>query len=105
VIQDFDEDFVDDLALGLDEDLGPMAGSILTSNAPTTFERVVALAIANLEAMVTWELLKAQLMLNQMFWIPHNRISFLVFFVVNVCSKFSTTIIQTMHFVICHFVS
>jgi hypothetical protein len=58
VIQDFDEDFVDDLALGLDEDLGPMAGSILTSNAPTTFERVVALAIANLEAMVTWELLK-----------------------------------------------
>ncbi len=58
MIQDFDEDFVDDLALGLDEDLGPMAGSILTSNAPTTFERVVALAIANLEAMVTWELLK-----------------------------------------------
>jgi hypothetical protein len=68
VIQDFDEDVVDDLALGLDEDLGSMASSILTSNAPTTFESIVALvSIANLDAMVTWEILKAQLMLNQMF--------------------------------------
>ncbi len=105
MIQDFDEDVVDDLALGLDENLGPMAGSILTSNAPTTFESIVALGTANLEAMVKWELLKAQLTLNQMFWISHYRISFLVFFVVNDCSKFSTTTIQTMHFVICHFIS
>ncbi len=105
MIQDFDEDVVDDLAVGLDEDLGPMAGSILTSNAPTTFESIVALGIANLEAMVTWELSKAQLTLNQIFGIPNNRISFLVFFVVNDCSKFSTTTIQTMHFVNCHFVS
>jgi hypothetical protein len=37
VIQDFDEDVVDDLALRLDENLGPMAGSILTSNAPHYF--------------------------------------------------------------------
>ncbi len=42
------------LALGLDEDVGPMAGSILTSNAPTTnFESIVALGTRNLEAMVT----------------------------------------------------
>ncbi len=105
MIEDFDEDVVDDLALGLDEDLGPMASSILTSNACTTFESIVTLGIANLEAMVTSELLKAQLTLNQMFWNSHNRISFLVFFVVNDCSKFSTTTIQTMHFVICHFIS
>jgi hypothetical protein len=41
------------LALGLDEDVGPMAGSILTSNAPTTFESIVTLGTTNLEAMVT----------------------------------------------------
>jgi hypothetical protein len=70
VIQDFDEDVVDDLAFGLDEDLGLMAGSILTSNAPTTFESIVALGTANLEAMVTCELLKAKLTLDQMFWNP-----------------------------------
>lgn len=105
MIEDFDEDVVDDLTLGLDEDLGPMAGSILTSNAPTTFESNVALGTPHSEAMATWELLKAQLMLNQMFWISHDRISFLVFFVVNDCSEFSTTTIQTMHFVICHFIS
>jgi hypothetical protein len=50
--------------------------------------------------------LKTQLTLNQKLWIPHHMLFFpLHFFIVNDINKVPPTIVQTMCYVISHFVS
>jgi hypothetical protein len=71
----FDDDGVNEMALGLDEVLGLVVGLISTSSAPTPFENIATPSTSNLEVEATRELLKVQLNLNQKAWIPHSRTS------------------------------
>jgi hypothetical protein len=102
----FDDDGTNEMALGSDEVLGLVVGSISTPSTPTPFESIATPSTSNPKAKTTWELLKAQLSLNQKAWILHNMTSLLWhFFVVDVGSKFNLTFFQTMCCSICHFVS
>jgi hypothetical protein len=73
---------------------------------PTPSKSIATPSTSNLEAEVTWELLNAQLSLNQKAWILHNM-TFLPrrFFVVNDGNKPNPTFFQTMHCTICHSIS
>jgi hypothetical protein len=57
------------------------------------------------EVEITWEVLKVQLTLNQQAWVLHHRLSLpWHFFVVNDGKKPNPLTIQTMHFLVCHYV-
>ncbi len=59
MVHGFDDDGANEMALGLDEVLGLVVGSISTPSTPTPFESIVTPSTSNLEAKVAWELLKA----------------------------------------------
>jgi hypothetical protein len=69
----FDDDGVNEVALGSNEVLGLVVGLISTPSTPTLSESIETPIMSNPKAEVVWELLKAQLGLNQKAWIPHNR--------------------------------
>jgi hypothetical protein len=75
MVADFDNDGANEMTLGSNEVLRPMAISISTPSAPTPFESIITPNTSNLETEVAWELLKVQLNLNQKAWIPHNKTS------------------------------
>ncbi len=52
----FDDDGANEMALGLDEVLGLVVGSISTPNAPTPFESITTPSTSNPKVKVTWEL-------------------------------------------------
>jgi hypothetical protein len=54
----FDDDGVNEMALGSYEVSRPIVGSISMPNAPTLFESITTPSTSNLEAKATWELLK-----------------------------------------------
>jgi len=99
----FDDDGVNEMALGSNEVSGLVVGSISTPSTPTPSKSIATPSTSNLEIEVAWELLKVQLSLNKKTWIPHSR-TYLPrhFFVVNDGSKPNPTFSQTMCCIICH---
>jgi len=58
----------------LAEVLGPMVGSISTLNGltPNAFENIKTFNNLDVKTKTTWEVLKAQLTLNQQAWVRHH---------------------------------
>jgi hypothetical protein len=58
--------------------LGAMVGSISTLNGLTSnvFESIKTFNNLDAETKITWEVLKAQLTLNQQAWAHHHMLSF-----------------------------
>ncbi len=84
------------------EDFGPIVGSISMPNGPFAFESIRMPNDLDEEAKIAWEILKAQLILNQKTWVLHHKLFFpWHFFMVNDCNKQYTIMLQTMHCVIC----
>jgi hypothetical protein len=52
----FDDGGANEMALGLDEVLGLVVGSIFTPNAPTPFENITTPSTSNPKVKVAWEL-------------------------------------------------
>ncbi len=72
--QNFDYEGGDDLVLGLPNDSSLLTSSISMPTAPTPSESFTTPSNLDLDAAnVTWELLKAQLIQNQKFWIPCHK--------------------------------
>jgi hypothetical protein len=53
---------------------GLVVGSISTSNGPFAFESIEMPNDLNEEAKIAWEVLKAQLILNQNAWVLHHEL-------------------------------
>jgi hypothetical protein len=74
--QNLDYEGGDDLALGLPNDSSLVASSISMPTAPAPSESFATLSNLDVDATeVEWELLKAQLIQNHKFWIPHHKFS------------------------------
>jgi hypothetical protein len=74
----------------LAEVLGLMVGSISTLNGltPNAFESIKTFNNLDVETKTTWEVLKAQLTLNQQAWVHHHMLFFLGhFLMVNDANK------------------
>jgi hypothetical protein len=65
LMQDFDYDGVDDLAMGLTKDSRLLVNSISALNGPFAFESITTQSNLDLNIDVAWETLKMQLTLNQ----------------------------------------
>jgi hypothetical protein len=65
LMQDFDCDGVDDLAMGLTKDSKLLVNSISTLNGPFAFESITTQSNLDLNIDVAWETLKMQPTLNQ----------------------------------------
>jgi hypothetical protein len=65
IVSDFDDDGANEMTLGSNEVLGLVVGSISTHSTSTPSKSIATPNTSNLEIKVTWELLKAQLSLNQ----------------------------------------
>jgi len=65
LMQDFDYDGVDDLAMGLTKDSKLLVNSISTLNGPFAFESITTQSNLDLNMDVAWETLKMQPTLNQ----------------------------------------
>jgi hypothetical protein len=106
MVASFDDGGANEMTLGSNEVSRPTVGSISTPSSPTLFESIATPSTSNLEAKVAWELLKAQLSLNQKVGILHSGTSLsLHFFMVNDGTKPNPTFSQTIHCTICHYVS
>jgi hypothetical protein len=87
------------------EDFGPIVDLILMPSGLFAFESIRMPNDLDEEAKIAWEVLKAQLILNQKAWVLHHKLFFpWHFFMVNDCNKLYTIMLQTMHCVICHLV-
>jgi hypothetical protein len=65
LMQDFDYDGVDDLAMGLTKDAKLLVNSISTLNGPFAYESITTQSNLDLNVNVAWETLKMQLTLNK----------------------------------------
>jgi hypothetical protein len=66
----FDYDDVHLELENLTKDFGLVVGSISTPHGPFTFESIATPNDFDEEAKIAWEVLKAQLILNQKAWVP-----------------------------------
>jgi hypothetical protein len=59
----------------LAKDSSPIVGWISIPSGPSTFESIVMCSPSDLdeETKTTWEVLKAQLILNKKTWVPHHK--------------------------------
>ncbi len=58
------------------EDSRPHVGSISTLSGLSTSKSIVTPIDLDVEAKITWEVLKTRFILNQKKWVPHHRLSF-----------------------------
>jgi hypothetical protein len=71
----FDDDGINEMALGSNEVSKLMVGSISTPSTPTPCKSIATPSTSNPKIETTWELLKVQLGLNQKAWILHSKTS------------------------------
>jgi len=71
----FDDDGINEMALGSYEVSKLVVGSISTPSTPTPFKSITTPSTSNPEIETTWELLKVQLGPNQKAWIFHSKTS------------------------------
>jgi hypothetical protein len=89
----------------LPKDWKPEVGSISTPSGSSTSESIVTSIDLDVEAKITCETLKTQLILNQKKRVLHHMLSFpWHFFVVNDDKKPNLVLPQAMHYVICCYV-
>jgi hypothetical protein len=78
---------------------------LISTSGPSAFESIATLSDLYEEVKITWEVLKAQLIMNKKARVPHHKLSLpWHFFVVNDHNKPNPILPQIMHCVICHFV-
>jgi hypothetical protein len=98
-IHQYDDNVVDSEMRNLVEVSGLVVSSISTplgSRAPNALKSIEALSNSDVETKIAWEVLKAQLTLNQG-WVPSHKLSFLwYFFMVNDGKKPNPMSTQTM---------
>ncbi len=70
IAADFDDDGANEMTLGSNEVSRLVVGSTFTPSTPTPSKSIATPNTSNLEIKATWELLKAQLSLNQKVGIP-----------------------------------
>jgi hypothetical protein len=103
------DDNVVNLEMGNLAEVSRLTGGLISiplgSSIPHASESVEAPRILDVEAEISWEVLKVQLTLNQQAWVPHHML-FLHwhFFVVNDGKKPNPLTIQTICYLIYQFV-
>jgi hypothetical protein len=99
---DYDENHLE--LRNLIEDSRPIVGLISTPSGPYISKNIATPSDLYEKTKIAWEVLKAQHILNTNAWVLHRMLFPLAFFVVNDGNKLNLILLQTMHYVICHFV-